>query len=164
MKSRVLFLALAVFFAGALFAALPAKPASANYGNVHCVQYGETLYGIGRAYGVSPWAIAQYNGLYNPNYVRAGTCLSIPAGGGHHGGPMPGHGAPWPGHGAPMPGHGAPMPGHGHQTGWHIVKYGETLYSIGRWYGVSPWAIAKANGLYNVNYIRAGQSLYIPGY
>ncbi len=28
----------------------------------------------------------------------------------------------------------------------HFVGWGETLSSIGRWYGVSPWAIARANG------------------
>ena len=46
---------------------------------------------------------------------------------------------------------------------YHVVRYGETLFSIGRRYGVNPWAIARANGLWNPNYIRAGQTLYIPG-
>ena len=44
----------------------------------------------------------------------------------------------------------------------HIVAYGETLLSIARWYGVSPWAIAQANGIWNLNYIYAGQRLVIP--
>lgn len=46
---------------------------------------------------------------------------------------------------------------------YHVVRYGETLFSIGRRYGVNPWSIARANGLWNPNYIRAGQTLYIPG-
>ncbi len=44
----------------------------------------------------------------------------------------------------------------------HFVGWGETLSSIGRWYGVSPWAIARANGLINPNYIQYGQRLIIP--
>lgn len=44
----------------------------------------------------------------------------------------------------------------------HIVAYGETLLSISRLYGVSPWSIAQANGIWNLNYIYAGQRLVIP--
>ena len=45
---------------------------------------------------------------------------------------------------------------------YHVVRFGETLFSIGRKYGVSPWAIASANHLRNPNRIYAGQCLYIP--
>jgi LysM repeat protein len=45
---------------------------------------------------------------------------------------------------------------------WHIVHRGETLFSLGRRYDVNPYAICRANGLYNCNYIRAGQRLWIP--
>jgi hypothetical protein len=47
---------------------------------------------------------------------------------------------------------------------YHYVRYGETLSSIGRLYGVNPYAIARANGLANPNYIYAGQVLLIPTY
>ena len=46
---------------------------------------------------------------------------------------------------------------------YHCVRYGETLFSIGRRYGVNPYYIARVNGLRNPNYIYAGQILYIPG-
>lgn len=46
----------------------------------------------------------------------------------------------------------------------HIVQPGETLTRIAARYGVSVWAIAQANGLYNVNYIWAGQRLLIPSH
>ena len=46
--------------------------------------------------------------------------------------------------------------------GWYVVKPGDTLYSIGRCFGVSPYAIAAANCLANPNYIRVGQVLRIP--
>ncbi len=44
----------------------------------------------------------------------------------------------------------------------HTVRYGETLFSLGRRYGVNPYQIAKANGLRNPDCIYAGQVLYIP--
>lgn len=47
--------------------------------------------------------------------------------------------------------------------GGHVVQAGETLYSIAAYYGVSAEAIATANGIANPDYIRAGQSLVIPG-
>jgi hypothetical protein len=45
---------------------------------------------------------------------------------------------------------------------YHRVRCGETLSSIGRLYGVNAYAIARANGLANPNYIYAGQVLLIP--
>jgi len=47
--------------------------------------------------------------------------------------------------------------------GYHVVRPGETLFSIGRLYGVNPYVIAQVNGLPNPNYIQIGQVLYIPG-
>ena len=45
---------------------------------------------------------------------------------------------------------------------YHHVRRGETLFSIGRRYGVNPYAIARANYLPNPNCIYAGQVLRIP--
>jgi LysM repeat protein len=45
---------------------------------------------------------------------------------------------------------------------YHTVQYGETLFSIGRMYGVYPYKISEANGLDNPDCIYAGQVLYIP--
>lgn len=45
----------------------------------------------------------------------------------------------------------------------HIVRPGETLTTIAWRYGVSVWAIARANGITNLNYIYVGQRLTIPG-
>jgi len=186
MNTRAFLIASAVVVATALFAALPARPASANnYGgwdNVHCVRWGETLYGIGYMYGVSAHSIAQYNGLWNPNYIRAGTCLRIPSHGyGYRGGY--GHGGYDHDGYKGDDGHGGDdyKADYGYQGGyWHkasysggygkhwkgvyCVKYGDTLSGIARWHGVSTWSIAHANGLWNQNYIRAGQCLTIPGW
>ncbi|MCB0207954.1 MAG: LysM peptidoglycan-binding domain-containing protein [Anaerolineae bacterium] len=59
--------------------------ASANGGycqtdRCHVVQYGETLFSIGRMYDVHPYHIAEVNNLYNPNYIYAGQVLYIPYG------------------------------------------------------------------------------------
>ena len=116
-----------------------ASVASADSGNYHKVRYGETLYSIGRHYGVSPYKIADANGLYNPNHIYAGQVLYIPSG------------------------RGDCYNDCGNSGGkYHTVRYGETLYSIGRHYGVHPNRIARANNLYNPNYIYAGQVLHIP--
>ncbi len=104
--------------------------AEPGYGPIHHrVRRGETLFSIGRLYGVNPYAIARANGIPNPNRIYAGQVLLIPTG----------------------------NPGR-----FHIVAYGETLVRIGRKYGVSPWAIAQANGIWNLNRIYAGQRLVIP--
>ncbi len=45
----------------------------------------------------------------------------------------------------------------------HTVESGDTLYALGRKYGVSPFAIAEANGLDTNQQLRLGQSIKIPG-
>jgi LysM repeat protein len=48
-------------------------------------------------------------------------------------------------------------------TAYHTVKFGDTLNSISRLYGVSVQALMAANNIYNPNLIFAGQTLCIPG-
>jgi murein DD-endopeptidase MepM/ murein hydrolase activator NlpD len=45
----------------------------------------------------------------------------------------------------------------------HTVASGETLYSLGRKYGVSPFTIADANGLDKDKQLSLGQQIKIPG-
>jgi LysM repeat protein len=113
----------------------PAYASPQHYGlpTWHLVSRGETLFSIGRLYGVSPWDIAAANSLANPDKIYAGTYLYIPA-----------------------------VPYQQWSGTVHYVQIGETLHAIGRMYNVSPWSIAAANGIYNLNYIYAGQWLYIP--
>jgi murein DD-endopeptidase MepM/ murein hydrolase activator NlpD len=49
------------------------------------------------------------------------------------------------------------------KSGNHEVAPGDTLFSLGRKYGVSPYAIADANGLAKNAGLKLGQSLKIPG-
>ncbi len=112
-------------------------PASAQYGQtIHIVERGETLASIARWYGVTVQAIASANGIWNPNLVYAGSRLIIPTGG------------------SPQP----PPP----QQNYYIVRYGDSLSGIARYFGTTVWAIAQANNIYNTNHIYAGMYLVIP--
>ena len=125
--------------------AAPAQSASVQGwggGYWYTVRWGDTLSSIGRVAGVSPWAIAQANGLANANYIWAGQQLWIPAG------------SP-----PPPPPQPKPLPGCGY---WRPVYFGDTLYSIAWATGVNWHSIAVANGLYNTTVIYAGSSLWIP--
>jgi LysM repeat protein len=155
MRTRLVLLALAAALALAL---VPTHHADAAYGTWHCVQPGENLFRIAMAHGTTVYAITQANGLANPNYVQAGQCLFIPAYPAPAPCPPPPPPPPAPYPPAPYP----PYPTSPCGAGYHLVMPGETLFSIGRMYGVSPWSIAYANHLPNPNYIRAGQCLVIP--
>ena len=123
----------------------------------HYVRYGETLFCIGRAYGVSPWSIASENGIYYPNFLTVGQKLAIPN-------------VPWQSPPGPVcqrqfnPG-GTPPPVPPPPVGCratYLVHYGDTLYSIAWRYRTTVQAIAAANNLYSPNWIWAGQWLCIP--
>ncbi len=116
----------------------------------HTVQPRETLFCIGRAYGVDPYAIAAQNGILNPNIIHPGHVLAIP----NVPGLLP------PGRVCPRQFNGdTPSPA----CRWHhtVAPY-ENLYRISLRYGVSMWAIAEANHIFNLNYVRAGDVLCIP--
>ena len=99
----------------------------------HIVQPGQTLFSIARWYGVDVWVLARANNIVNPNRIYVGQRLVIPK---------------------------STVPG---ASNVYIVKVGDTLYSIARVYKTTAWTIARANGIYNLNYIYVGQRLIIPG-
>jgi LysM repeat protein len=111
---------------------LAAPPESGGFW--HTVRRGETLFSIGRLYGVNPFTLCNANRLSNCNVIRAGQVLWVPA--------------------TTTP----PA-----CSAFHRVARGQTLHGIGRLYGVSPWAIAAANKIYDLNRIYVGQTLCIPG-
>jgi len=117
----------------------------------HTVRSGETLYCIGRAYSVSPWAIASQNGIVNPSRIYPGTVLAIPdVAAALPAGPTCARQFPAPGS--------PPCDCADHYT----VVTGDNLYRISLQYGVSMWRIAECNSIVNLNYIRVGQVLCIP--
>jgi LysM repeat protein len=117
------------------------------------VRWGDWLYRIARAYGVSAAAILRCNHIPNPNYLRVGQQILIP------GGPQPTT-TPTPRPSVsptPRP-TGTPGP-----CNVYIVRPGDTLSAIARRFGTTVRAIMDANGLVNPNYIFCGQRLVIPG-
>ena len=124
-------------------------PTPAKILGYHTVKAKETLYCIGRAYNVDPYAIARQNSIVNPNVIRVGHKLAIPN-------------VPYrlpAGKACPRQFDGTPTP----RCRWtHKVERGENLYRISLRYKVSIWTIAEANHITNLNYIRAGQELCIP--
>ncbi len=120
----------------------PSPPAASGESIVHTVQPGESLSSIARRYGTTWQAIAQANGLVNPNQIYAGQQLKIgvsSSDGGTTGG----------------------------STGCrlrHTVKQGEWVWQIARTYGADPYDILAANGLsvQTANTIYPGTVLCIP--
>lgn len=133
MRHKVRSLALLVVLLLALSCVLPVAAAPDRGNIIHVVKPGETLYSIARLYGVAPAAIARANGITNPNLIYVGQRLVIPVSQPTGGGRV------------------------------HIVRAGETLFRIAARYGVDVWAIARLNGITNLNRIYVGQRLIIPG-
>ena len=117
----------------------------------HTVKPGETLYCIARAYGVDPQAIAVQNGIVNPSLVHAGEVLAIPD--------VP---RSLPSGPVCQRQFGGATPVPSACRFYHTVVRGENLYRISLHYGVSMWAIAEANHIVDLHYIRVGQVLCIP--
>lgn len=137
---------------------------------IHVVQQGEWLYCIGRAYSVSPWAIAMVNYVPWPYWIYVGQVLQIPA-------------VPWynippgpvcqPQFSVPVPTPTVTPSGPTITPGptpippscryYHPVVWGDTLTGIAWRYGTTVEAIMYANpSITNPNLIYAGQTLCIP--
>jgi len=101
---------------------------------VHTVSFGETLFSIAQAYGVTVEAIAAANGLTYPYLIYVGQELVIPE-----------------------VGEATPVAGQ-----VYVVQYGDTLFSIAQAYGTTVEALAEANGLTHPYIIYVGQQLVIP--
>ena len=117
------------------------------------VEQGMTLYSISKANGLTVAQLATANGIAPPYTVSAGRVLHIP-GMAHAMAPKPAY--------APQIPLASNDPVQRAAGGMHTVASGETLFSLGRKYGVSPYAIADLNGLPHDRSLSVGQSLRIP--
>ncbi|MBI2911446.1 MAG: LysM peptidoglycan-binding domain-containing protein, partial [Chloroflexi bacterium] len=120
---------------------------------IYVVQSGDTLTGIAQRHESSVSAIAEHNGIENPNFLRIGQELRIPRGRRRSGGgssPAPAPAA------APTP-----VSGPGRRATYE-VQPGDTLHGLARRWQSSIAAIADANGLGNPDLIHVGQRLLIP--
>ena len=122
-------------------------------GAVHVVQWGENLASIAYRYGTTVEALAQANGLTDPNLVYIGQQLVVPTATGMPAGETP------PGGKTPSgPQAGSPAPGASNYT----VRFGDTLTSIAFRFGTTVKDLMRANGLSNGT-IYIGQQLKVRG-
>ncbi|MGF7161464.1 murein DD-endopeptidase MepM/ murein hydrolase activator NlpD [Rhodoligotrophos appendicifer] len=126
--------------------------ATSGGGNQITVRSGQTLYAVARENGVSVNQIVAANGLTPPYEVRAGQILRLPGGASAAAG---GNGSV---SGVRNASASAPLSA----GGSHTAKSGETLYSLGRAYNVSPMAIADLNGYTTSYQLRVGETVKIP--
>lgn len=148
-----LFLVMGLLLLGVTTAVNAAPPENTTAqqftGFYYTVQWGDSLSQIAVRYGTTMQAIMLANPwVVNPNLIYAGTVLFIPTG-------VPGV--------IQSPGSNPPPPPA--QSGCrynHTVLWGQNLIQIGSMYGVSPFAIAERNQIFNLNRIYAGQVLCIP--
>ena len=97
----------------------------------YTIKRGDTLWGISRKYGVSIQNIVSWNNIKNPNLIYAGNTIVIYINGGSN----------------------------NYIT--YVVQRGDTLWGIGRKYGVNYRRIAYINGIRNPRWIYPGQVLKI---
>jgi peptidoglycan/xylan/chitin deacetylase (PgdA/CDA1 family) len=105
----------------------------------YTVRAGDTLYSIARRFNTTVSRLASLNNLSNVNVIRVGQVLRVPGA------------AP-----APAP---APTPA----TRNYTVRAGDTLSTIARRHNTTVARLAQLNNLTNVNLIRVGQVLRVPG-
>ncbi len=125
----------------------PAPPSNAWYDCVYWVRHGDTLFSIGMRYGVSPYYLAQINGLWNPNYIYAGMKLQVPCNGRQ----------PW----NPKPKHPEKPVTPCQPAVKYLVKPGDNLFRIALNHGTTVNAIRDANNLWG-RVLRPGMTLIIP--
>lgn len=136
-------------------------------GNTVTVGPGMTLYSVARANNISVTELAAANGIKPPYSVHTGQTLRIPAAGSAGASRTASAEVFAEPDTAPAPpakpfkqGPSVADDGTGEA---HTVASGETLFSLGRKYGISPFAIAEANGLPRDAQLTSGQRVRIPG-
>lgn len=111
----------------------------------HTVQRDETLYRIGRRYGLTWHTLMEYNDLRDPTDLYVGQVLKIPTTSEEY---------------VPRSKTSVIEPPGEEQT--YIVQHDDTLYRIGLRYGVTWQALMRHNNMYDPSELSAGQELKIP--
>ena len=122
----------------------PAQPTGTT---TYTVQAGDSLATIAAQFGTNYIALAEMNGIANPDIVHVGQVLQVPAPAGT---PAPSDA------GAAAP---APQP----TTGTYTVQRGDSLATIAAQFGINYFELARINGIANPDVLRVGQVLQVPG-
>ena len=108
----------------------------------HVVHMGDTLWALSRSYGTPLDMIEQHNPGVSNRFLRLGETIVIPAFGE------------------------VTLPARPVITqtfdGSHTVKKGETLWSLGRLYGIDPQVLAEYNGIQLNQILHEGRTLKVP--
>jgi LysM repeat protein len=110
-------------------------------GQTHRVQRGETLFSLAKRYNVSVQELMSWNHLSSPSALKVGQMLRIHSSSGSSKKYSPKK----------------PIK----STGYHIVRRGDTLFSVARKYRQSVGNIAKWNGLKKSARLKVGQKLRV---
>jgi murein DD-endopeptidase MepM/ murein hydrolase activator NlpD len=135
------------------------QPTTVASGALVTVGPGMTLYGIAKANHMTVQQLAEANKLKSPYTVSQGQQLRIP---GAHVANMPDTVAPKVVSLAEEEQTSAPVVKPSRAGGSYTVASGDTLYSIGRKYGIAPFTIADLNKLPHNKALALGQTLRIP--
>ena len=109
------------------------KPVSNE--TIYVVQRGDTLSSIAAKYGITYQEIVKYNNMSNPNLIKTGQRIKIPA----------------------------KKTAASKPDKIYVVKRGDTLSGIASKYGTTYQVLANYNGISNPNLIKVGQQIKIPG-
>jgi membrane-bound lytic murein transglycosylase D len=137
--------------APALLAALMSGDLPLIRYHIHTIAYGDTLSALALQYRVGVEQILGANPGTEARFLQIGGKLRIPALAGNEPSPPP----------AAAQGAGAADPGPAFE-GAHLVRRGETLWSIARLYQVDPRVLAEANGMDLQDILREGRILKTP--
>jgi putative chitinase len=119
----------------------------------YVVQPGDTLSRIAQRFNTTVAALAQLNGIVNPNRIQVGQRLIVPG----TGGPVATATSPAP----PTATQAQPAPTAARPI-TYVVQPGDTLFRISIRFGVPLQRLVEANNIQNANVIYWGQVLVIP--
>jgi LysM repeat protein len=111
---------------------------------IYIVQPGDTLLNIANRFRTTVAVLAQLNGITNPNVIRVGQRLLIPAGN------------------VPVPPTPVPPPSQPGRPTTYTVQPGDTLFRIALRFGIPVPQLIQANGILNPNRVFVGQVLVVP--
>ena len=132
--------------AGQIAAALARDDISLLRYHMHTIRFGDTLLALSRHYGITVSQIHASNPGIHERSLRIGSRLLIPA--------IRDNMVPYQ--------RAAPARPNIAFEGTHLVKRGETLWSLARAYGVDPELLAAANGMQLTDILREGRVLRTP--
>ena len=154
---------------GSISPVAPQQPAPANWswdgGTAITVSQGETLESVSQRYGVPVHAIMQANNMTPPAFIQPGQRLVIPR---YANAAAPAASPPAtrlaanPAYKPTLAAPAVPAAPGGAQT-VHVVRPGETLYSLSRLYHKQPMLIAQANNVGLDHKVKVGDRVVIPG-